>query len=267
MNRRQTEGRETWRRLIEWDRGQSPSERLSAHILRIEGYKSIDPSHPLGGPDGLKDIVCIRDNKRWIGASYFPRGQKSYSDIEGKFLHDLGGVIENRAEGIVFVTNQELSLSERGLLNNKANQIMLDLYRLERISSILDSPICYGIRLEYLDIEMTKEEQVAFLNAWGETNEQLRQILTYINQSEKLQLELKDIISKSQPENSQEVVPITQYDIYTIPRALRNVHKCSFCGYGYIIKDDSSISTSFSFVPKSVICPKCGYAEGFTSLF
>ena len=47
MARRQTEGAETWRRLLNWDRGQTASERLAAHILRFEGYASIDPSHPL----------------------------------------------------------------------------------------------------------------------------------------------------------------------------------------------------------------------------
>jgi hypothetical protein len=82
-------GRETWKRLLEWDRGQADAERLAAHVLRFEGFTGIDPAHPLGGPDGLKDVVCQRAGKRWIGAAYFPRGQQSISAIREKVLHDL----------------------------------------------------------------------------------------------------------------------------------------------------------------------------------
>ena len=73
MNRRRTDGDETWNRLLNWIKGQKASERLAIHILRAEGYRSIDPSHPLGGKDGLIDFVTSRDNIRWIGAAYFPR--------------------------------------------------------------------------------------------------------------------------------------------------------------------------------------------------
>ena len=59
MAKRQTEGSQTWRQLKDWDRNQKASERLAAHILRIEGYKSADPSHPLGGQDGLKDVNVV----------------------------------------------------------------------------------------------------------------------------------------------------------------------------------------------------------------
>ena len=55
--RRRTDGDETWMRLQTWTKGQKPAERLAAHILSTEGYQSIDPSHPLGGRDGIKDIV------------------------------------------------------------------------------------------------------------------------------------------------------------------------------------------------------------------
>ena len=49
--------RETFNRLLNWDRGQAPSERLAAIILSNEGFMGIDPSHPLGGKDGLKDMT------------------------------------------------------------------------------------------------------------------------------------------------------------------------------------------------------------------
>ena len=185
MSRRQTEGRETWRRLRDWDRGQAPSERLAAHILRIGGYESIDPSHPLGGQDGLKDAVCTKDKVRFIGACYFPRGEQKFGAIKTKFINDLEGVSKNMAEGIAFVTNQELTLSVRDELVKEAGSAKVDLFHLERIASILDFPQCYGIRLEFLDIEMTKEEQVAFFgtvaNVLGELQSQMRSMLEALN--------------------------------------------------------------------------------------
>jgi hypothetical protein len=164
MNRRQTEGAETFSRLREWTRDQAASERLAAHLLRIEGFKSIDPSHPLGGPDGLKDVVCERNGKKWIGAAFFPRGQRSFGATKAKFHGDLTGVAANATSGLVFVTNQELRISERQELEQLAGPADADveILHLERIRSILDSPASYGIRLEFLDIEMTRDEQLAF---------------------------------------------------------------------------------------------------------
>ena len=71
---RRIEGREAWHRLLEWDKGQAPSERLAALLLSNEGFKNVDPSHPLGGKDGLKDMMLSYNGSKWIGAVYFPRG-------------------------------------------------------------------------------------------------------------------------------------------------------------------------------------------------
>lgn len=160
---RRRDGNETWFRLREWTKGQTPAERLAGHILRAEGFNSIDPSHPLGGKDGLKDIICDRDGKKWIGAAYFPRGQQSLKIIRDKFLDDLKGVAANRVEGMAFVTNQELTLGERKKLKGSAGEVEIEIFHLERITSILDSPKCYGIRLEFLDIEVSKEELSALI--------------------------------------------------------------------------------------------------------
>lgn len=159
---RMGEGRETFNRLLNWDRGQAPSERLAAIILSKEGFKGVDPSHPLGGKDGLKDMVLSFNGKRWIGAVYFPRGQQSFSDIKSKFTHDLSGIGANNAEGLAFVTNQEIRLSERKILTEIAPEVDVQIYHLERIASLLNTPSCYGIRMEFLDIEMSKEEQLSF---------------------------------------------------------------------------------------------------------
>lgn len=156
------EGRETFNRLLNWDRGQAPSERLAAIILSKEGFKGVDPSHPLGGKDGLKDMLLSFNGKRWIGAVYFPRGQQSFTEIKTKFTHDLSGIDANNAEGLAFVTNQEIRLSERKILTEISPEIDVQIYHLERIASLLNTPSCYGIRMEFLDIEMSKEEQLSF---------------------------------------------------------------------------------------------------------
>lgn len=160
-HRRRLNGEETWYRLREWTKGQLPAERLAINILYSEGFLSIDPSHPLGGPDGIKDLVCTKEGLSWIGACYFPRGQKTFNVIKDKFSGDLEGVNKNNVEGLIFITNQELTLSKRSTLKSLTNS-NVDIYHLERLAGILNNPINYGLRLEYLDIEMTPEEQLSY---------------------------------------------------------------------------------------------------------
>lgn len=161
---RRAEGRETFYRLLEWDKGQATSERLAALILEQEGFRDIDPSHPLGGKDGGKDMLCEFNNFKWIGAAYFPRSQQSFNEIKKKYRHDLEGVYRNEAKGIAFITNQELSLMERKILEEMDKTVDVRIYHLERIANILNTPKMYGIRLEYLEIEMTKEEQLSYFS-------------------------------------------------------------------------------------------------------
>ena len=107
-------------------------------------------------------MTLSSDGKRWIGAVYFPRGQQSFPDIKKKFAHDLDGVKANNAEGLAFVTNQELRLGERKILTELMPEVDVQIYHLERIASLLNTPSFYGIRMEFLDIEMSKEEQLSF---------------------------------------------------------------------------------------------------------
>jgi hypothetical protein len=144
---------ETWHRLLEWTNGQAPSERLGAQILLEEGYKSVDPSHPLGGKDGAKDAVCLRDGERWIMAVYFPRGQQQFATTKNKFLNDLHGVALSDATGIAFVTNQELRLDERKQLRDGAGTVKVDVFHLERITTILDKPSMSTVRKQFLSID------------------------------------------------------------------------------------------------------------------
>lgn len=263
MTRRQTEGKETWSRLLDWDRGQAPSERLAAQILRIEGYESIDPSHPLGGPDGLKDIICIKDKARFVGASFFPRGKQRFSRIKKKYTDDLEGIAKNNANGIAFVTNQELTLSEREELKEEAGTggIEVDLFHLERIASILNSPTCYGIRLEYLDIEMTKEEHLAYM---ANITNRLDELLTAIKHFDTVR---KDDVVRKKIERlfnltTPDYVPAISVDEH-FPwngNQLR-LKSCSECGRGYLVTGVSSIMAMAGGGRNAAICPKCGNAE------
>jgi hypothetical protein len=144
---------ETWHRLLEWTNGQGPSERLAAQILLSEGYTDLDPSHPLGGPDGVKDALCERDGKKWIMAVYFPRGKKRIGAIKRKLSHDIKGVAANGVDALAFVTNQELSLADRTMLTRAVGHASVQLYHLDRIATILDQPRMAGVRKQFLRID------------------------------------------------------------------------------------------------------------------
>jgi len=145
---------ETWHRLREWTNGQARAEKLAAQVLDAEGFTSVDPSHPLGGPDGGKDAIAIKGDDRWIMAAYFPRGQQDFSAVRAKFVGDHAGVARNDATGIAFVTNQELSLAERRQLLEQVAPTPVDLFHLERLTVILDRPNMHAVRQQFLDIDM-----------------------------------------------------------------------------------------------------------------
>jgi hypothetical protein len=142
---------ETWHRLYVWTHGQPVSERLAPLILDEEGYESIDPTHPLGGPDGGKDARVVKDGEPWILAVYFPREQQTLREIKDKFVSDYVGVADNDAKGMAFVTNQELREAERLELRS-AIKGPCDIYHLERPVSILDRPRMAQVREQFLDI-------------------------------------------------------------------------------------------------------------------
>jgi hypothetical protein len=86
-------------------------------------------------------------------AVYFPRLQKGFKPIKGKFLDDLTGVASNKADAMAFVTNQELKLAEREALEKAAEPVPVELYHLERITAILDKPAMVSVRKQFLGID------------------------------------------------------------------------------------------------------------------
>jgi hypothetical protein len=130
---------------------------LAAQVLDAEGYTSIDPAHPLGGPDGGKDARIKKDDELWIMAAYFPLGQQSFNDTKAKFVSDHAGVAGNDAKGMAFVTNQALSLGERNKLE-EAVGTPVDIFHLERVTHILDRRDMAGVRLQFLGIPRAPTE-------------------------------------------------------------------------------------------------------------
>lgn len=166
MATRQHGGRETWQRLLNWDRGATDAERLAARLLPVEGYQAIDPAHPLGGPDGGRDIVCRYQDRSTVVAVYFPNGRQQERVLIRKFESDLAGAQSKDVRAMVFFTNQEVTLSTRARLVEMAHAqgLSLEVFHLERVAACLDRPAGYGLRLEFLSIEMTREEQVSYFN-------------------------------------------------------------------------------------------------------
>jgi hypothetical protein len=173
---------ETWHRLRDWTNGQAPSERLAAQILLSEDFTGLDPSHPLGGKDGTKDAVAQKDDKRWLMAVYFPRLQQSFKHIKRKFRDDLAGVASNKADAMAFVTNQELKLAEREALRKAAEPVPVELYHLERITTILDAPAMASVRKQFLGIDFSGADLVreveSLRNEVAQTQEHLESLQT-----------------------------------------------------------------------------------------
>lgn len=165
----------TFQILINWDKGQTFSERMAAKILAIEGFENIDPQSPMGGPDGKKDILCTKYGKKHVVGCYFPGSQKKFKEIKDKFEHDLESVDNHQADGFIFVTNQKITPEERINLSTGYN-FEITIYHGERICGILDSPKGYGVRLEYLGVELSKEEQISFLNSHIDLKEHFEEI-------------------------------------------------------------------------------------------
>lgn len=159
---RQYSGDETTETLSKWKKDQKAAERLASSVLHIDNFTDIDPSHPLGGRDGTKDILCNKGDKKFVVAVYFPRTQQDFTLIAKKIQLDFAGVAKNNADGLVFFTNQHLTIGQRAKLKKFYKDIIIEIFHLERIASILNSPIGYGVRLEFLDIELSKAEQLSY---------------------------------------------------------------------------------------------------------
>ncbi len=182
--------------LKDWRSGQIQSERLSVALLYLEGYAAVDPQHPFGGPDGGKDVVCLKGVERWVAAAHFPPTEEEFKDIKEKFKRDLDGARKNGADGVAFFVNQYLTLGQRDELLTLAGPLKTEIYHLERMRGLLDAPKGYGVRLEYLGIAMTVEEQIAFWSAMN-YGDVIRKLLRNEHQLESIDKKLDLVLSRT----------------------------------------------------------------------
>ena len=95
--------------------------------------------------------------------------------MKNKFQDDLKNALNKNPELInfIFFTNVDLTPSEVENLKSHAFEKGIknaEIFYREKIRQALDSPQCYGYRLQYLDIEMSKEEQASFIEILQSNN-------------------------------------------------------------------------------------------------
>ncbi|HDR7648561.1 TPA: type II toxin-antitoxin system PemK/MazF family toxin [Bacillus mycoides] len=194
--------------LVEWTGSQEGAERLAAQILMSEQFNDVEPMHPLGGPDGKKDLKCSKDGTVYVVGCYFPRGQQKFSAIRSKFLGDLEGVKANNVDGFIFVTNQEISVSERAKLEEVAEH-PIKLFHLERVINILMRPEHIGNRREYLGLDISIEEMVSFFGKYENTIVNMSKLLERMSkayeQGEQQVQEKQQVQGEQQVQEKQQV--------------------------------------------------------------
>lgn len=197
-------------RLMVWRDGSTQAERLAASILRLAGYEEIDPQAPLGGPDGGKDIVCSKGGVMWICAVYFPTTAVNFTAVKRKFLSDLAKVDVQR-RGFAFVTNRPLTLTQNDALKaaGTAAGKEVDIFPLERMRTLLDQPSGYGVRLQFLRIAMSTEDQLSW---FAESDDR---VLNALNLNTRELLGIKAIIKGLAKDSSDIVRTMSQLGAIT----------------------------------------------------
>lgn len=242
---RQPENKDTFERLINWDKVQSASERMTAQLLQSEGFYFIDPIHPKGGKDGGADILGKQDDLDCIVACYFPDGQQNFNTIRKKFESDLKGLSKHKVGLFVFATNQEVLFSQRKKLEQMApKDVKCEIYHQERIAALLNRPENYGLRLEFLGIPMTLEEQISFSRSKDLII--LRLLKTFENVHS-----LPPHNSESKDRQEPAVVHVEEEYNFPVPLMpnlsrdlIKEYHTCSFCGYGFKLENSINLGPS-----------------------
>jgi hypothetical protein len=96
--------------------------------------------------------MCLKDGKKWVMASWFPYGPKTFTEAKKKLTHDLEGARHREPFGVAFVTNQKLTPNQKEKLKGLGGEIEIDLFHLERNVHILDRPAMAQVREQYVYI-------------------------------------------------------------------------------------------------------------------
>jgi len=165
-------------RLRSWlNSNQSSRERMCAAILALDrSYSSIRQRRPEGGPDGGRDIECLRLGEPCLGAVGFLNNvSDSASDkrsVRRKFLADVKAARDASPESraFVFFCNVDLTPAEIANLEAVGREhefTFVDLYGRERLRHALDSVEGLAIRFQYLSLPLSEAEQVTFFGRFG----------------------------------------------------------------------------------------------------
>ncbi len=157
---------ETEYKLLNWRGDSLNAERMCADILIMQDFESVDPQSPLGGPDGTKDILCKKSGRTYLAAVFFAPLPKTFRSIKNKFQGDYKGVKKNNVDGIIFMTNQKLTPSNKKALQAIATKDSANciIYENEAIRGLLDSALGLPIRLSHLKIKLSEEDQISFFS-------------------------------------------------------------------------------------------------------
>ena len=172
-------------RLRNWLDGNQPArERMCLSLLKLQSkYSDVRPRRPRGGPDGSRDIEAVYNGTTVVwgavgfrnGASDCPEDRR---ETKKKFRSDLAAALKKSAEleAFVFFTNVDLRPSdERQLIETakKKGILHVNIYDRERLRTLLDAPEGFAVRLDCLDIELSKEDQLSFFDRFGSDLEKL----------------------------------------------------------------------------------------------
>lgn len=143
----------------------------------LGSYSHVEPRRPKGGPDGARDLQAIYSDQLPVwGAVGFRNSAKDDNGdkkwVRDKFKDDLQSALkENPAlKGFVFFTNVDLTPVKQNELRNYAKGKGIghvDIFIRERLRLVLDNIEGWGYRLQFLEIEMFREEQLAFIERYG----------------------------------------------------------------------------------------------------
>lgn len=160
------------------DSNQVMRERMCLALLPLLGpYTREQPRRPKGGPDGGRDIEAIYQGTIPVwGAVGFRNGggadDSARADAEDKFKADLNHALEENPSLIAFVffTNVDLTPTKIERLKTFAqrkNINIVDVFDMERLRHALDSPEGLIARVQYLDIPMSRTEQLSLVSKFG----------------------------------------------------------------------------------------------------
>ncbi len=160
------------------DSNQVMRERLCLAILPLLGaYTRERPRRPKGGPDGGRDIEAVYEGSVMVwGAVGFRNGGGNDDDArreaEAKFSSDLNRALTENPTlpGFVFFTNVDLTpgrIDHMKQLATSKGLTVVDVFDIESLRHILDSPEGLIARLQYLEIPMSTTEQISLVNKFG----------------------------------------------------------------------------------------------------